>query len=126
MYTLDSNIIIGYLNGDERIAEQLFRWRTQGKTLFLSVITEIEVLSLPNLTPITQETIRRFLGTFSIVPLDSQLGHIAAAFRREKQLGLGDCVIVATAKLTNTTLVTNDKTILRRAARAVPCRSILA
>lgn len=124
MFTLDSNILISYLNDDEKIVKQLLNWRNDKKHFFISVITEIEVLSLPLLTYEETNKIERFLREFTIIPLDSQLGRIAAEVRRKYKLNLGDSVIVATTQLTSSTLVTQDKEIVQKARNLIRIQTI--
>lgn len=62
---------------------------------------------------------------FTIIPLDSQLGKIAADIRRQHRLAIGDSVIIATAQLTNSTLVTQDKEIIRKVKNLVSIQSII-
>jgi hypothetical protein len=122
--TLDTNIIIGYLNDDKKVAEQLLSWRKAGKKFFISVITEVEVLSLPLLTQEEVTQLQRFLQEFTIIPLDTQLAQIAAEIRRNSKIKLGDSIIIATAKLTNSVLVTLDKDVIKKAASLIKVQSI--
>lgn len=114
MFTLDSNIVIGYLNGDDKIARQLANWRNNKVPLFISVITEIEVLSHPKLRPEEITKIKRFIREFTAVPVDHQVGEIAAAIRRKTKISVGDSLVVATAILTHSSLVTQDKELIRK------------
>ena len=124
MFTLDTNILIGYLNDDRKVAEQLLAWKKAGKIFFISVITEVEILSFPNLTQEEMAQIQRFLLEFTIIPLDTQLAQMAAEVRRNYKIKLGDSVILATAKLTNSVLVTLDKDIIKKAASLVKVQDI--
>jgi len=124
VFTLDTNILIGYLNDDRKVAEQLLAWKKAGKIFFISVITEVEILSFPNLTQEEMAQIQRFLLEFTIIPLDTQLAQMAAEVRRNYKIKLGDSVILATAKLTNSVLVTLDKDIIKKAASLVKVQDI--
>src|SRR3989344_193285 len=115
MFTLDTNILIAHFNDEPKVEAFLRSVRAEGKRLFISVVTEIELLALPRLTPEEIEAIERLLREFSAVPLDSQLGKLTASVRRTTKLALGDSVVVATAVFTNSTLVTRDREILKRA-----------
>lgn len=48
---LDSNILIGYLNGDEIITLNIQNYKAEERILFISAITVTEVLALASLTP---------------------------------------------------------------------------
>lgn len=115
MFTLDSNIVIGYLNGDDKIARQLANWRNNKVPLFISVITEIEVLSHPKLRPEEITKIKRFIREFTAVPVDHQVGEIAAAIRRKTKISVGDSLVVATAILTHSSLVSRDEGLIKKA-----------
>jgi len=117
--TIDTNILISYFNDDEKIVKHCLRWRKTGTRFFISVITEIEILSLPTLTSEEINKIQRFLREFTVIPLDSQLGRIAAEIRRQYKFKLGDSVIIAAAQLTNSTLVTRDKEIIKKAKNLI-------
>ncbi len=124
MLTVDSNVLISYLNDDRKTIVQFGIWRQENIRFFISVITEVELLSLPKLTPEDIQKIQRLLLEFTIIPLDSQLAKSAAGLRRQHGLRLADSVIVATAQITNSTLVTMDKDILRKARNIIPAQSI--
>ena len=124
MLMLDSNILISYLNGEEKIVKQLLAWRKINIRFFISIISEIEILSLPHLQTEDINKIQRFLREFTVIPLDSQLGKIAAEIRRQHKLNLGDSVIVATTKLINSTLITQDKEIIKKAKNLIRIQSI--
>lgn len=123
MLTIDTNILILYFNNDEKIVRQLLNWREANTRFFISVITEIEVLSFPKLTSKEIDKIQRFLREFTIIPIDSQMGRIAAEIRRQYRLNLGDSIIVATAQLTNSSLVTQDKDIIKKAKNLIRIQS---
>lgn len=125
MFTLDSNILISYLNDDPKIAEQLLKWHADNEHFFISVITEIEILSLPRLTDEELSRMQKFLREFTIISIDSQLGRIASEIRRRCRLTLGDSIIVATTQLTNSILITQDKEIIQKAKNLVRLQSIL-
>ena len=124
MFTLDTNILISYFNDEPKVVRQLFHWRDAGITFLISVITEIEILSLPRLTDAELGIIESFLKRFTIVPLDSRLTKITAEIRRRTKLSLGDSVIVATAKCTDSILVTQDKEIIKKVGSSVEIQSI--
>ena len=45
--TLDANIVIAFLNGDQAVVETLTKWRQEGRPLFVSTVVETEVLIFP-------------------------------------------------------------------------------
>ena len=112
-HLLDSNILIGFLNGDTKIANWLFIQRKENShfTLNISVITKIEVLSLKTLARHQIEEAEKFLETFRVVNIDNDIVHLASALKREGFLSLGDAIIAASAISNKLTFVTNDKTL---------------
>lgn len=106
---LDSNIVIGYLNGDESIRDGLHVWRESGRVFFISHISIIEALSLSTLTSAQIGDIKNFLGDFVVIPLDMQVSLAAAESRRIHNLSLADSIIAAAARVNNLPLVTRDK-----------------
>lgn len=65
---LDTNIILYYLNGDETLIPVL-----EDKQLFLSFITEMELLSYSNITDAEIQTVENFLNECYIVEISSQI-----------------------------------------------------
>lgn len=116
---LDSNVLIGYINGDERIRASLHAWRESGTIFFISHISVIETLSLSSLTDDAIFRIENFLSDFIVIPLDMEISRLAGALRRTHALALADAILVATAQVGNMPLVTRDKK-LQKSFFAVP------
>ena len=112
---LDSNILIGYLNGDKDIVFALQAWRDSGAVLFISSISAIEALSLSTLTQVDALKIEDFLADFIVIPVDMQIVRTASELRRAYRLDVPDAAIVATAVINKVPLVTRDKKL-----RSVP------
>ena len=106
---LDSNIVIGYLNGDETIRTALHAWREKGTVFFISHVSVVEALSYPSLTQDQISRIEDFLGEFIILPIDMDVARRAGLLRRTCKLSLPDSMIVATAIANHLPLVTRDK-----------------
>ncbi len=107
--TLDSNIVIAYLNGEQTVMDQMTEWRKEGNNFFLPVMVEAEVLSFSGMTPVELARAEKFMmENFILIPLDRWLVRIAAAFRREHKLKLPDATIAASAFITKTPLVTRN------------------
>jgi len=107
--TLDTNIIIAYLGGEESVVEALSEWKQNGVTLILPATVEAEILSFPKFLPPEQSRIEDFLErNFIFVPCDRAVSRATAAIRRKHKVKFADATIAATAILTNTTLVTRN------------------
>jgi len=111
--TLDSNIVIYYLNGDPEVLIALDRWKGAKVELCVSSITVAEVLSQGTLTREMEGVILKFLESLTSVPFDDQVAHIAAMVRRVYGLKLPDAAIAATALSRDHRLATRDKTFHR-------------
>ena len=105
---LDSNILIGYLNGDRTLIRQVDAWRQQGQFLIISTVTLTEVLSLATLSVIKLRQYEQYLRTFQIVSPDAAIAEEAARLRRKYPISITDALIGATALLWQVPLVTRD------------------
>ena len=75
---------------------------------FLSIISEIELLSFPDLTPQQEQALRDLLAELSIVTIDQGIRDAAIGLRRQHRLRIPDAVIAATALTLGAELLTND------------------
>lgn len=113
--TIDTNIVIGYLNGDKGIIKQIKEWRVEERILIIPTIVESEVLSFSGLSLKEQRVIERFIEeNFISVAYDRQIAHIAARLRRETKIKFPDAGIAATAIFTHTPIVTKNVKDFRR------------
>lgn len=98
---LDTNVVLYFLGG--RLTNSL-----PSGQYFVSVITEIELLSYPSLSPDEEVQIRNFLTKITVVGIESNIKELAIALRKQYRLRLPDAIIAATAQSLNATLFTND------------------
>lgn len=98
---LDTNIVLYLLGG--KLAEPLSE-----SDYLVSVITEIELLSYPNLNEQAEKQIRAFLAHITIIDLDTEIKNLAIQLRREHRLKLPDALIAATSLVMGASLITND------------------
>jgi len=103
---LDTNIILYLLGG--RLAEPLPKGN-----YYASVITEIELLSYPDLERQSEQKIRDFLAQLTLINLDEPIKTKAIQLRRQHTLKLPDAIIVATALTLNMPLFSNDLRLKR-------------
>ena len=101
-HVLDTNIILYLLDG--RLATPL----PEGE-YFISVITELELLSYPSIDEAEEEKIRAFLADVSMITLSPEIRNTTVRIRRENTLKLPDAIIIATALTLEAELLTNDK-----------------
>lgn len=101
LFLMDTNIVLYFLGG--RLANPL----PEGQ-YFSSVITEIELLSYPNLGSDEEAKIREFLTQVVVVGLSEDIKELTISFRKKYRLKLPDAIITATANSLKATLLTND------------------
>ena len=100
---LDTNIILYILAGDETIARYL-----NGKILFASVISEMELLGFQKLNQKEEKAIKSFLAQFRIIYIDDAIKNETILLRKQYALKLPDCIVAATAISLNLSLITAD------------------
>ncbi|WP_313930304.1 type II toxin-antitoxin system VapC family toxin [Nostoc sp. FACHB-133] len=98
---LDTNVVLYFLGG--RLVNPL-----PSGQYFISVITEIELLSYPSLSLKEETQIIDFLNKITVVGIDNNIKKLTIAIRKQYKLRLPDAIIVASAKSLNATLFTND------------------
>ena len=99
----DTSLLINFLNGSEPAKKVL-----QDQQIWVSVITEIELLSHPKLKSKEVKLINSFLNECLILDLTKPVKQIAINLRRKKLLKLPDAIIAATSLHLDFPLVTMD------------------
>ncbi len=107
---VDTNILIAYLGGDERVKNALFELRSERGALFLSTIVEAELLCFEGWNLRERVAIERFLEeNFVSIPFDRKMAMTAADIRRDVKLKFPDVAIAATALALDVPIITRDK-----------------
>jgi predicted nucleic acid-binding protein len=101
---LDTNTVLYVLGGDETLAQFL-----HGKELHLSIISELELLSFKKITQKEVKAISAFLNELVIENITEEIKKTTIEIRKSSNLKLPDCIIAATSKSMNMSLVTADK-----------------
>lgn len=102
---LDTNAVLYFLGG--RLAQAL-----PPAEFYVSVITEMELLSYPLLKSDEEAEIHEFLSDVTIVDLNQAIKQSAIALRRQYRIKLPDAVVAATAQHLKAELFTNDLKML--------------
>jgi predicted nucleic acid-binding protein len=102
---LDTNAVLYFLAG--RLVEPL-----PTADFYVSVITEMELLSYPLLKTSEEAEIHDFLTDVTIIDLKREIKHYAITLRRQYRLKLPDAIVSATAKYLDAILFTNDLKLL--------------
>lgn len=100
---VDTNIALYFLGGDPVLANLLDQ-----REIYISAITEMELLGYPGITEKESERIRDFLNDCQLVEINAAVREKAIEIRRVHNLKLPDAIIAATAFHLNLPLVSAD------------------
>jgi predicted nucleic acid-binding protein len=102
VYIFDTNAIIRHLNNGNNTLLAGSR--------FISVITEMELLAKPDISPEAGQKVYAFLKDIIVIPLSDAIKSEAIRIRREgsPRPKLPDAIVTATAVVLNAKLVTAD------------------
>jgi len=101
---LDTNIVLLLLNGDKTLTELL-----DGKNLFISFITEIELLGYHKITKKEKHKIKQFIDDCIVIDMNNDIKKHTIEIRNKYNAKLGDCLIAATAVYAGFPFITADK-----------------
>lgn len=105
---VDTNIALYFLKGDPEVIEIL-----KDKSVYVSFITEIELLSFPKLNKQSTKMIRNFLSLCKVAGYSDKLRDKTVEIRKTASLKLPDAVIAATSFNLQLPLITADKQFKR-------------
>jgi predicted nucleic acid-binding protein len=100
---LDTNIILYLLNGDETLAELL-----NGKQLYISIITELELLAYKGITAKEERVVEEFVSQCKTITINSEVKRETIRIRKTYNTKLPDSIIMATALYMDLPLITSD------------------
>lgn len=101
---LDTNIVLYLLGGDKELFSIL-----NGMNLFVSVITEIELLGFNDLSEIDRTKISFFLSNCTLIPLNNEIKEICIEIKQKSKSKTPDAIVAATALFLEIPLITADK-----------------
>ena len=101
---LDTNIVLSLLGGDTTLSDFLFK-----KELYISIITELELLSYKQITVKEQKAIKQFIKELFIIDINDAIKTKAITLRKTSNIKLPDAIIAASSLWLNIPLVTADK-----------------
>ncbi|GIW67656.1 MAG: nucleotide-binding protein [Candidatus Parcubacteria bacterium] len=104
MFTLDTNILIFYFNGDQKTFN--FINKNKESVFFVPTVVITEFLSYPKLDSQSEKIFFDLIKDFVIVNLDFEIAKLAGELRRKFNLKTIDAVISASTILTDSILVT--------------------
>lgn len=100
---LDSNIIIYAAKPENAF---LIDWIKE--EVYVSAITQVEVLGYPDLERADEERFMLIFEQTHVLAVNQEVIEKAIEFRRIKKMSLGDAIIAATARLNNLELLTRN------------------
>lgn len=101
---LDTNIVLYFMNGEETLIPLL-----EEKNIFLSFISQLELLGSKNIDPGDVQKIKNFIEECTVIDVTPGIKEITIQIRRNYSLKLPDSIILATSLWLNMPLVSADK-----------------
>jgi Predicted nucleic acid-binding protein, contains PIN domain len=101
---VDTNILLYLLKGNETIEKIL-----QGKRIYISFITELELIGFKDITDKEEQQIASLLNECAVIYLNNNIKLRYKETRKRYHLKLADAVIAATAAAFDIPLITADK-----------------
>lgn len=102
-FAVDTNILLYILSGHQSI-EKIINYN-----LFISEITEIELLGYKNISDTQLKNRHNLLTNCTLVNLSEPIKQITIALRQNYNIKIPDAIIAATAIYLNLPLITADK-----------------
>ncbi|MDD2485823.1 MAG: type II toxin-antitoxin system VapC family toxin [bacterium] len=95
---IDSDVVIEWLRGNQKIVDRLLELKRSGKLIFYSPVTKAEIFH--GLRPDEEKITADFFQACSPIPIDDEIGEKAgrylAQYHKSHSLALGDALIAAT------------------------------
>lgn len=101
---VDTTILLYFLKGDLEVIEMISEM-----DIVISFITELELLSFPQITDSSRRAISGLLKNCHIVDINSDIKESTIMIRQQSKLKLPDAIVAATAFQSKLPLLTADK-----------------
>ncbi len=101
---LDTNIVLYLLDGDKELFSFL-----NGLELFVSIITEIELLGYNGLSRNDKNKINLFLSECTIITLNNEIKEVCINIKQKNKAKTPDAIVAATSLFLQIPLITSDK-----------------
>ena len=103
-FVLDTNIVLYLLTGNKTILEIV-----DGSQIYVSFITQLELLGYKGISSKEQEKIKAFLTDCIIVDITEDIKRNTITLKKKYIIKLPDSIIAATAQFLDIPLLTADK-----------------
>jgi predicted nucleic acid-binding protein len=100
---IDTNIALYLLEGNQTIAQLL-----NGKNIYVSFITQLELLGFKDISLQEISLIEAFLESCIVIDVNQSIKELTISIRRESNIKLPDAIIAATSKYLNMPLISAD------------------
>ena len=100
---LDTNIVLYLLNGEETLIPLL-----EEKNLFISFVTQLELLGNRHIKPADSNQIKQFIAECTVIDITTGIKDLTINIRQKYNLKLPDSIILATSLWLNMPLITAD------------------
>lgn len=100
---LDTNIVLYLLNGDQVLSNLLYQ-----KKLYLSFISQLELLGFKGITVKQHAEISKFIQDCIVIDINEEIKQDVIFIRRNSKLKLPDSIVLATARFLGLALITSD------------------
>ncbi len=100
---VDTNIVLYLLNGNYKLAKQLDK-----KIIYVSFITELELLGYKALNKSDRIIIQNFLNECRIIGINKNIKINTIKIKQETKVKLPDALIAATSQFIEIPLITSD------------------
>ncbi len=91
-FLCDTNILLYLLNGDQIVSDLIDK-----RKIFISFITEIELLSFKKFSQTEYKLIKELISDCTLIDLNKEIKEKAIAFRQKYNLKIPDTIIAATS-----------------------------
>jgi predicted nucleic acid-binding protein len=110
-YLLDTNVVIGLLNGNAECTSLLHSADCVLADLAVSQITRMALLGFAGISEREEQTLRQFLSSVHVVLLNEAIEAQVILLRRQHKIKLPDAIIAATTLINGLTLLTLDQSL---------------
>ncbi len=101
---LDTNIVL-YLLQDDQVLSALLNQ----KKLYLSFISQLELLGFKGITAKQQIEINKFIQECIVIDINEEIKQEVILLRKKSKLKLPDCIVLAIARFLSLPLITSDQ-----------------
>jgi len=100
---IDTNIALFLLSGYKTLATLL-----NGKNLYLSFVSQLELLGFKYLTKKEEKAITDFINQCTVIDINSRIKHKVIELRKTYNIKLPDCIVMASSIYLDIPIITAD------------------